>query len=116
MPIPTDLAALIERLNQELNQIEQQAIIGLDLVKISLERFPENFLLFQLSAFLNTSLFYVETIRNLIEDRLSFVSMRDFITDEEIQEVGEELAMELGRAIETKIKVISIIERLENLS
>lgn len=46
MEIPSEFNALVERLNQELNQIEQQATAGLNLARITLERFPENLILY----------------------------------------------------------------------
>ena len=58
MTIRSELRALVERLNQELDQIEQQATTGLNFARIILERFPENLVLIDLFAFLNTSLFY----------------------------------------------------------
>jgi hypothetical protein len=63
MTIPATITILVERLNYELNQIEQEAIEALELVRINLERFPNNFTLVQLYAFLNTSLFFVANFR-----------------------------------------------------
>lgn len=59
MTIPSELNALIERLNQELDIIEREATAGLNVARVSLERFPENFLLIQLFAFLNTAMIFV---------------------------------------------------------
>ncbi|TAG60078.1 MAG: restriction endonuclease subunit S, partial [Oscillatoriales cyanobacterium] len=39
----------------------------------------------------------------------------EVLTNDRIEEVGEDLAMELGRVLETKIRVSSIKARLENL-
>jgi hypothetical protein len=102
-------------LNQELNQIEQQAAVGLDFARTSLERFPDNLLLTDLFAFLNASLFYAQQTKTIIKERLNYLTKLDGVTDEEIKEAGEELSIELGRTIETKLRVISIIQRLEKL-
>ncbi|MEY3868073.1 MAG: hypothetical protein ACRCT1_05285 [Microcoleaceae cyanobacterium] len=115
MAIPSEITQLVQRVNQELDQIEQDATEGLTLARVILTRIPNNFLVIQLLAFLNTSLFYVETIRRRLEERVEYLSRKDVITDEKLQEVGEDAAMELGRLLETKIRVRSIKNRLENL-
>jgi hypothetical protein len=115
MPIPSEITQLVQRVNQELDQIEQDATEGLTLARVILDRIPNNFLVIQLLAFLNTSLFYVETIRRRLDERVEYLSRKDVITDEKLQEVGEDAAMELGRLLETKIRVRSIKNRLEKL-
>lgn len=115
MEIPSELNALIDRLKQELNQIEQQSAVGLNFAKISLERFPDNSVLIDLFAFLNASLFYAQRTRTIIEERLNYLAIIDRITEREIPEAGEEFSIELGRAIETRLRVINIIQRLEKL-
>jgi hypothetical protein len=40
--VPSEIAGLIERLNQELNEIEREATEGLALSKAILEHFPDN--------------------------------------------------------------------------
>ncbi|MFB2881433.1 hypothetical protein [Floridanema aerugineum] len=115
MPIPSELNSLIERLNQELDIIEREATEGLNLARVSMERFPNNFMLVQLFAFLNTSMFFVEASRRRIEISVEYLSASDVITAERIQEIGEDLAIELGQVLETKISVSRIKARLENL-
>lgn len=46
MPIPPRISALIDRLNQELNQTEQEAIEGVNLVRPLLPLFPHPVLCF----------------------------------------------------------------------
>lgn len=48
MAIPSEITALIERLNQELDQISQEATEGLNIVRSGLFRFPDNALLIPL--------------------------------------------------------------------
>ena len=115
MPIPSEINALIERLNQELTQIEQEATDGLTLARVSLERFADNATLIQMFAFLNSSIFLVNTQRRRIQTIVENLSATDIATDEQIQEAGEELETELGRVVETKIVVSRIKTRLENL-
>jgi hypothetical protein len=75
MRIPDDLNILFERLYQELEQIEQQAIEACRLANMQLNRFPNNFALIQLLAFLNTSLFFVVTSRKRLQDRWSILRL-----------------------------------------
>ena len=115
MTIPSELTSLVERINRELDNIEQNATAGLSIARGGLERFPNNFILIQLFSFLNTSIFFVETSRKRIQARVEYLSTKDIITEEDLQEAGEDLAMELGRALEIKIEVSSIKNRLDNL-
>ncbi len=115
MSIPSEIADLVERLNQELNEIEQVATEGLRLANLILKRFPNNFVLVQLLAFLNSSLFFINNSRRKIQNNLEYLSATDILNEERIQEVGQDFAIELGRILETKITVIQIKTRLENL-
>ena len=114
MPIPSEITASIERLNQQLDQIERQATEGLALARVTLKRFSNNDTLIQMLAFLNSASLYVDTERRRIQTIVENLSETD-ITDEEIQEAGEELATKLGRVVETKIRVVKLKNRLENL-
>ncbi len=115
MTIPSEIAVLVERLNRELNEIEQVATEGLRLANLILESFPNNFVIVQLFGFLNSSLFFVGISRQKIENNLEYLSATDVLNEDRIQEVGQDLAIELGRILETKIAVIQIKTRLENL-
>ena len=115
MPIPLEITALIGRLNQELDTIEREVASGLSLSRAILERFPNNFTVIQLFAFLNTARFSGETSKRWIQALALNLAAVDVITDDEIQELGEDLATDLGRAMETKIRVSQVKTRLENL-
>lgn len=115
MSIPSEIIALIERLNQELDLIESDATEGANLARAILTLFPDNFIVIQLFAFLNASLILVETSRQQIQILVENLSTTDVNTDEEIQEAVAGLATELGRVIETKIRVSRVKIRLENL-
>ncbi|MFB2896961.1 hypothetical protein ACE1CI_28945 [Aerosakkonemataceae cyanobacterium BLCC-F50] len=45
MTIPSEILALIDRLNQELNETEQELISGLNRIRPLLSIFPDNNLL-----------------------------------------------------------------------
>ncbi len=115
MPIPSEVTALVERLYQELDTIEREVASGVNLARAILERFPNNFTVIQLSAFLNTANFFEETSRSRIQALVENLGAVEVITDEEIQELGEDLATDLGRVVETRIRVSQVKTRLENL-
>jgi len=101
MAIPSKITALIERLNQELDQLEQEATEGLNLVRLKLLSFPDNALLIQLFAYLNNFILFVETARRRI-DYSKAVLATDIATNEQIQELGENLATLLGLTLKLK--------------
>ncbi len=115
MTIPPAIISLIERLNQEFNQIEQNTAIGLTLVRQNLALFPNNIILTQYFAYLNTVSLGIDTYRRQVQAISETLSPND-IPDELIQEAGEDLGLLLGRVLETKVAVQNIINRLESLS
>lgn len=115
MQIPSELTALIERLNQELDTIEREGADGLNLARALLERFANNFILIQLYAYLNTARFFGETSSRRIQALVEHLATLEGIPDQEIQELREDLATDLGRVMETKIRVSQVKTRLENL-
>lgn len=52
MAIPPDIQALVDRLNQELDETEQEPTQGLNLLRGVMSRFPENVMLVQYFAYL----------------------------------------------------------------
>jgi hypothetical protein len=113
MTIPSKLVALIERLNQELNEIESSSLLGLNLARDKLETFPNNPRLIQLFGSLNNYLLFVEIARRRIAYE-SVILDSAALSDEQIQTAGEDLSELLGRAIDSKMAVDSVKNRLEN--
>jgi hypothetical protein len=113
MSIPSEIAVIIERLNQELSQIEQEATEGLNTVRVRLEHFPENAALIQVFAILNNYILFVEISRRRI-DYARIVLLSETMTNEQIQEAGETLSELLGRVLEAKVIVSRIKNRLDN--
>jgi hypothetical protein len=113
MPLPSELTALVERLDREIDLVESDAReaieIGIDL----LNRFPDNFTLIQLVAFLNTSQFYAKARE--INYGVVWKASSANPTPANLQEAGEDLSIELGRILETKIRVMRVKNRLETL-
>lgn len=114
LAMPPEITALIDRLNQELDRTEQDATEGLNLVRQVLSFFPDNAILLQFFAYLNTVLLFVETYKRQVQTTVETISPTDVPT-KVIQEAGEDLATLLGRALETKIELGRIITRLEEL-
>lgn len=114
MYLPPELTALVERLDGELDRLETDAREAIDLGTGLLNRFPDNFTLIQLVAFLNTSLFYADRARNQLRDRVESID-RSEPNPATIQEAGEDLSIELGRILETRIRVTRVKNRLESL-
>ncbi len=115
MSIPPNIQDAIYRLDNELDEIEQQATEGMNLVRSILSIFPDNAILLQFFVSLSNTLLFAEIARRRIQitiNRLKSVN----VTAEDIQEVGEDLGTELGRALEAKIRVRQILVRLQKLS
>lgn len=77
MPIPTDIQALIDRLNQELDEIEQQATEGLLLVKSVMSFFLYNARLIQFFAYLSSAILFLETYKRLVQATVDIISVVD---------------------------------------
>ncbi|MBE9227297.1 restriction endonuclease subunit S [Phormidium sp. LEGE 05292] len=104
MTIPYEIIALIEQLNNELNQIEREATEGRILARAILSRFPDNFSLIQLFATLNNHLVFVQISRRRIE-YYGIILETGTATEQQVQEAGEDLSELLGRALDAKIVV-----------
>jgi len=111
--IPHEITALISGLYQEIDEVEQSATAGINLVRAQIQRFADSRVLIQLFAYLNNSLLFVETLRRRIEYSRLILSS-DTPIDELSQEIGQDLAEQLGRVIEAKIGVVGVKNRLEN--
>jgi ribosomal 50S subunit-associated protein YjgA (DUF615 family) len=85
----TGLPAIIQRINNELEQLNQEAIEGLNLARATLARFPNNVVLIQMFAFLNNVVFFVETEKRQIQTISETLKAENF---DEIQEAGKGLS------------------------
>ena len=114
MSIPKEIQALLTQLHQQLDQIEQEATEGINLATLLLDRFPNNLRLIQLFANLNNSLLFRDNIIRRIQLTSQSISSPN-VSEETIQEAGEDLAELLGRVIETKILVSNVLVILRDL-
>ncbi|MDJ1172772.1 hypothetical protein [Roseofilum capinflatum] len=110
MTIPSELNVLINRLNAELDVIEAQGMEGLRLLRPIMSSFPDNTILIQHFAYLNTILFFVQSSRTQISDSLELITDAT-VSEERIQECGEMLSNLLGKVIEVKLKVETLVNR-----
>ena len=115
MTIPPEIQALIDRLNQEFDRTELQAIDGLNLVRPLLVNFGDNIVLTQFFASFSNSCLFVEISRRRIQVTVNRLSSAN-ITAETLLEIGEDLATELGKVLEVKIQIERLCERLQGLS
>jgi hypothetical protein len=111
MSITPEIQNLINRLQQELNELEQKTATGIDLVRIPLSQFPENTILVQFFAYLSNVLFFVANYRREIDETSVLISSTD-VSSEEIQTAGERLSLMLGVVLETKMRVENLVNRL----
>ena len=114
MPIPPDTQALINRLNQELDETEQEATEGLNLLRGVISLFPENVILIEYFAYFNTAIIFVETSRRQIQTTIETISPSNVLL-ELIQDAGEDLGSLLGQVLENKIRGRRILNLLEEL-
>lgn len=113
MPIPSEIVVLIDRLNQELNETEQELTRGLNRVRPLLSIFPDNNLLMSYFSYFNNVLFFIDNSKRRIKATIETIELED-VTEESIQEAGEDLG-EQGRVLEAKMGVRRIMNTLEEL-
>ncbi len=115
MTIPPEILGTITILNKELNQIENEATKGLEIIRELLPLFSNNLVLIQLLSTFNNSLLFRDNVRRRIQITIDSIS-HPYIKSEIIHEAGEDLGELLGRVIETKILVNRAVRILEDLS
>jgi GTP1/Obg family GTP-binding protein len=115
MTIPSNINSIVESLNRELDEIEQIATTGQSIARQILDKFPNNARLIQFFATFSNALLFAEVERRRIQSIIENISSLNIITEETIQEVGEDLSLEMGKVLETKSLIINLRERLEDL-
>jgi len=111
----SEITSLVERLQQELRLIDREANAGINLAREFLDCFPENARFIQIFAVFNSAILFAETQRRRIQSIVENLSAINTVTKEEFQEAGEDLSAELGRILETKMRVSNLKNRLESL-
>ncbi len=112
MAIPPEITALIERLNQELDQTSKLATEVLNIVRSRLLRFPDNAILIQFFASLSSFRLFVDNSRGRIQTIFEQLLLVEVNTDLAIQEAGEDLSTLLGLTLEAKMVIDRIKTRM----
>lgn len=100
-------------MSHELDETEQAATEGLNIVRQRLSFFPDNEILTQLFALLSNILFFVEIHRGRTQVLIQRITPEDVPT-EVVQDAVEDLGLILGKIIEVKMNANSIKARLNN--
>jgi len=114
MSIPPQLSALINQVNQELNQLEEEATQALALIRPYMSALPGNPSLVQAFSTLNNAQFLVLVRRSQIERLVDRISP-ECIPEDIIQDTGEDLSTFLGEIFELREIINNIKRRLEDL-
>jgi hypothetical protein len=115
MTIPPEINSIVESLNQELDEIEQIAIVGQNLARVILDKFPGNARLVQFFATFSNALLFAEVEKRRINSIIENIASLNIVAEEDKREVGEDLSSEMGKVLEAKTLIINLKERLENL-
>jgi hypothetical protein len=109
-----EIQNLLTQIGQQLEQIELEATEGITIATSLLEYFPNNLRLIQLFANLNNSLLFRDNIIRRVQLISQSISSPN-VSTKTIEEAGEDLSELLGRVIETKILVSSVVKILKEL-
>jgi hypothetical protein len=115
MTIPSNINSIVESLNRELDEIEQIATTDQSIARLILDKFPNNARLIQFFATFSNALLFAEVEKRRIQSIIENISSLNIITEETIQEVGQDLSLEMGKVLETKSLIINLKKRLEDL-
>ena len=113
MSLPSNINALIKRLDHEIDRLEDELSQSIGLIRYRINLFSENIILIQLFATLNNYILFAKNTRGRISEIERYLSKED-LSNDELQEAGEDLSEQLGRVLEAKIIVNNIKERLES--
>ena len=114
MTIPPQLSALIDQVNEELNQLEQEVQQQLARVRSLLNSFPDNIFFIELFGELNNFQFF-RTIRERRVENLVNRILPDDTSSSMTQETGEELATFLGEILEARFRAANIKRIVDQL-
>lgn len=114
MTLPSKLDKLVERLSNELNNLNLELYQSIEIVREKIILFPDNIILIQLFSTLNNYAMFAENTKRQIQETIQYLAVKEIPSKEDIQEAGEDLSEQLGRILEAKVVVSNIKIRLEN--
>ena len=77
MTLPSNINALIKRLNHEIDNLEHELSQSIELIRSRINLFPENIILIQLFATLNNYILFTENTRRRINETERYLSKED---------------------------------------
>lgn len=110
--LPSNFNKLIERINNELDNLDFELYQAIELVREKLILFPSNIILIQLFSTLNNYVLFTESTKRRIYETIQYLAVKEIPSEGDIEEAGEDLSEQLGRIIEAKIIVSNIKIRL----
>jgi hypothetical protein len=113
MNLPSNFNTLVEQLNNELNNFDLELLRAMELIRERMTLFPDNIVSIQLFAILSNYGLFAENTRRRIQETLHYLSTGENLSEQTIQEAGEDLSEQLGRLLEAKIVIGNIRIRLE---
>lgn len=105
---------LVERINNELDNLNRELYQAIELVREKIILFPDNIILMQLFSSLNNYALFAENTKRRIQETIQYLAVQEIPSERHIQEAGEDLSEQLGRLLEAKVIVSNIKIRLEN--
>ncbi len=114
MTLSSNLNALVEQLNNSLNDLDRELSQAIALIRERITLFPDNIISIQLFATLNNYALFTENTRKRVQEIVQYLNISARLSEQDIQEAGEDLSEQLGRILEAKIVVSNIKRRLDN--
>ncbi|MEL7408683.1 MAG: restriction endonuclease subunit S, partial [Cyanobacteria bacterium J06558_2] len=90
MTLYSNINALIERLNHELENLESELSQSIELIRARINLFPENLILIQLFATFNNYILFAGNTRRKVNEIERYLNKKD-LSDDELQEAGGDL-------------------------
>jgi type VI protein secretion system component VasA len=113
MSLPPNFNNLVQQIGIELNELNSDLTQSIKIVREVINLFPENIVLMQLYSTLNNYTLFAQNTQRRTQEAIQYLAVSENISEENIQEFGEDLSEQLGRIIEAKIVVSTIKNRLE---
>jgi hypothetical protein len=114
MALSSNFNVLVEQLNNSLNDLDRELSQAIELIRERITLFPDNIISIQLFATLNNYALFTENTRRRVQEIVQYLNINERLSEQDIQEAGEDLSEQLGRIFEAKIVVSNIKRRLEN--
>jgi HD-GYP domain-containing protein (c-di-GMP phosphodiesterase class II) len=112
MDVPANLKKLAKQVNDEIKNLEQELSEATELIRERIVLFPGNIVLIQIFASLASYDLFTQNTKRRIQETLQYIAANDKLSDQDIQEVGEDLSEKLGQILEAKTVVVMINNRL----